>query len=381
MVKSEASWRSWSVGRFVLIGFVGLLLLFAVIGSLAPANAPTDGFVLEAQTQPFLLLTLMAFGGGLLSFVSPCTLPILPAYFAFAFQSGRKQIALNTFIFLLGLATMFSLLGATASAIGRLLLNSKDLLILFGGSLVIIFGVMSLLGKGFAGIQSENEQPNRNATLGGSFLFGLTFAVGWSTCVGPILGTMLTLAATTGSVFRGMLLLFIYALGLGLPLLIVSTFFGRASRKSLFWRVLRGKGWNVTVHVALIGLVWAFAFWRILVAFAQFLFFNIASLRGQEVTVGLEIGLLLVAIVGVALWIFSQPGERIVPLQLHSTQLISGVLFILMGILLLNGTLATLNSQVPIELTMCFADLEDNFMNLLTGRELVPIQNCQFWGN
>lgn len=380
MFGSEASWRNWSVGRLVLVGFVGLVLLFILIGSFTPSNTPTSGFVLEAQTQPFLLLTLMAFGGGLLSFVSPCTLPILPAYFAFAFQSGRKQIALNTLVFMLGLATMFSLLGATASAIGRILLNSKDLLVLLGGSLVIIFGVMSLLGKGFAGIQSENEPVSPNATLGGSFLFGLTFAVGWSTCVGPILGTMLTLAATTGSVLRGMLLLFIYALGLGLPLLIVSTFFGRASRQSLFWRILRGKGWQVTVHVALIGLVWALAIWRILVALAQFAFFNIASLRGQELTVGLEIGLLGVAIAAVALWIFSQPGERNISLQLHSTQLISGALFILMGFLLLNGTLATLNSQVPLELTMCFADLEDNFMNLLARRELIPIENCQFLG-
>jgi cytochrome c-type biogenesis protein len=354
--------RSLTPGRLILIGLIIALGVAIVLGTINQASVPEPEFSFGLQTQPFLVLTVLAFAGGLLSFLSPCTLPILPAYFAFAFQSGRRQIALNTFAFLLGLAAMFSLLGAGASAIGSVLRSSQNLILLLGGSLVLVFGVMSLLGKGFTGFKQEEEQVQRSTTLGGSFIFGLTFAVGWSSCVGPILGTVLTMAATTGSVMRGSLLLFIYALGLGLPLLVVSTLFGRASRQSLFWRVLRGKGRDVTVHAVVVGLLWALAIWRILVAVADYLLVG----SGQVVLAWQEYGLLAVAILGVALWIFTSPGERRVTLQLHSTQLISGLLFILLGVLMLNGTLATFNTLVPPDLAIWFADVEDQLISLFT---------------
>ena len=234
MLESESSSRGLSVGKIIVLGTVVLVVIFLIVGTINQTSAPPPTFAFGLQTQPFLVLSVLAFGGGLLSFLSPCTLPILPAYFAFAFQSGRKQIALNTLAFLLGLATMFSLLGAGASAIGSVLRDSQGMIMLIGGALILVFGVMSLLGSGFTGFKQEEESP-RSATLGGSFAFGLTFAVGWSSCVGPILGTVLTMAATTGSVLRGSMLLFIYALGLGLPLLLVSTLFGRelASMRSL----------------------------------------------------------------------------------------------------------------------------------------------------
>ena len=255
MLKSETPLRTLSVGRILVLGTMALVLIFLIVGTLNQSIAPEPTFAFGLQTQPFLVLAILSFGGGLLSFLSPCTLPILPAYFAFAFQSGRRQIALNTFAFMLGLATMFSLLGAGASAVGSLLRNSQGLIMLIGGALILVFGVMSLMGSGFTGMKTEESDIARRTTLGGSYIFGLTFAVGWSSCVGPILGTVLTMAATTSSVLRGGMLLFIYALGLGLPLLVVSTLFGRASRQSLFWRVLRGKGWEVSTHVAAIGLV------------------------------------------------------------------------------------------------------------------------------
>ena len=354
--------RSVSVGRMILIGLGILIVGFLIFGSLGQSSAdsqPGFGF----QQQSFLVLAFLSFAGGLLSFLSPCTLPILPAYFAFAFQSGRKQIALNTLVFMLGLATMFALLGASASALGRLLLQNQQLILLLGGGMIIIFGVMSLIGKGFTGMAANQDGgAPTNRTLGGTFLFGLTFAVGWSSCVGPILGAVLTLAAQTASVAQGVMLLFIYALGLGLPLIIVSTFFGRASRKSLLWRMMKGRGWDVTTHVMVVGLVWALAIWRILVAFGEYIFRSFDVFSGQQFTAGHEYGLLAVAIAGVALWIFTSPGERKTTLHMHSTQAFSGILFILMGALMLSGRLASFNSLVPPNIAIWFADLEDKIL-------------------
>lgn len=356
--------RSLSPVQLAVVIIIALVFAFLVIGTLTQSSAPEPAFG-GLQAQPFTALAFLAFFGGLMSFVSPCTLPILPAYFAFAFSSGRKQIAINTIVFMLGLAAVFSIMGAGASVLGRVLRQNQSLILLFGGSLVIMFGVMSLLGRGFGGIQKQDDQVARNNGIGGSFLFGMTFAVGWSSCVGPILGTVLTMAGTTGSVTRGMMLLFIYALGLGLPLIIVSTFFGRASRQSLFWRALRGKGWNVNAHALVVGLLWGFAIWRILVATGQYAFANFDAFAGQEFTTFHEFGLLAVALLGVGLWVFTSPSDRRkVQLHLHSTQLISGVLFIAMGLLLLSGTLATFNSLVPPDLAIWFADLEDNLIQL-----------------
>jgi len=189
--------RSFTQSQLLLGLIVTLVVAFIIYGSLnqPPADATA---IVGAPSGSFLVLALVAFAGGLFSFLSPCTLPILPAYFAFAFRSGRATIAANTLAFMLGLATMFSLFGAGASTLGSLLYQQQNLLLIVGGVAIIVFGIMSILGQGFAG-SAAAAQNERNTTMGGSFLFGLTFAVGWSTCVGPILGIVLTLAATTAS--------------------------------------------------------------------------------------------------------------------------------------------------------------------------------------
>lgn len=349
--------------QLIVVGITLLIIIFVIVGSITQSSAP-EPFFGGLQTQPFLILAMLALFAGLMSFASPCTLPILPAYFAFAFQSGRKQIALNTVVFMLGLASVFSIMGAGASVIGQVLRQNQTLILLISGSLILIFGVMNLLGRGFTGVSRQMDQKHTNSTRG-SFLFGMTFAVGWSSCVGPILGTVLTMAGTTGSVVRGMMLLFIYALGLGLPLIIVSTFFGRADRNGLFWRTLRGKGWNVSVRSILVGLIWALAIWRILVAAVQYAFLNIGYLSGQEFTTLHEIGLLVVAITGVVLWTLTSPEHRErIQLHLHSTQLVSGAMFVLLGLLFLNGSLATFNTLVPPDLAIWFAGLEDRIIEL-----------------
>ena len=356
--------KSLTPAQRLAAAIVAIVLLFVVVGSLLGSPTPSDGFSFGIQRQSFLVLAILAFAGGLLSFASPCTLPILPAYFAFAFQSGRKQIAANTIAFMLGLGVMFSLLGAGASAIGNVLNQSADLLLLVGGSAILVFGTMSLMGRGFSGLLQEGTV--RNNSLSGSFAFGLTFAVGWTSCTGPILGAVLTLAATTGDVLRGMMLLFIYTLGLGLPLLLVSTLFGRASRQSLFWRILRGKGWTMTVPRLAIGALWALIIWRILLAVANFALSEFHTLAARPLAPWQVYGLLAIAVLGVVLWIVTGRQRGPLTLHLHSTQLLSGILFIILGLLMISGILAYFNSLIPPDLAIWFADIEYWLINLFS---------------
>ncbi|MBK8987499.1 MAG: cytochrome c biogenesis protein CcdA [Chloroflexi bacterium] len=356
--------RTLSTGQWLLLVSIFLVVLFLIVGTVTQSST-TNEFSLGIQRQPFVVLAVLAFLAGLLSFVSPCTLPVLTAYFAFAFQSERQRIATNTLAFMLGLATTFSILGAVGFVVGRILLQNQQLLLLVGGSVILMFGVMSLLGMGFGGVAQGSGQQF-GASVGGSYLFGLTFAVGWSSCVGPILGSVLTLAAQTASVWHGMMLLFIYTIGLGLPLLIVSTFFGRMSRQSLFWRALKGKGWDWDTHVFVVALVWALAVWRILVAAFVYAQRRFAFMSGLEPSLGVELGLLALAIVGAALWVLTSSAERRTVVHLHTTQLVSGALFILMGLLMLEAQLAYFNNIIPPGLAEWLAVQEERLITLFT---------------
>lgn len=357
--------KGLSVGQKLVVGIVTAVLVFLILGSIN-SNSNPNPFAVGLQTQPFSILAILAFGGGLLSFVSPCTLPVLTAYFAFAFQSGRSQIAANTLAVMIGLGTTFALFGAVGFTLGRTLLRNQSLLMLVGGAVIMVMGVMSLLGRGFGGIDTSGgggAQP-KSATLGGSYLFGLTFAIGWSSCVGPILGAVLTLAAQTTSVWNGMMLLFIYTLGLGLPLIIVSTMFGRMSRQSTVWVLLRGKGWEWNTHTFVIAFIWSLAIWRIVVALVDYLFRSYPVFIGREMTLGVELFLLALCVAGAALWTFTSSEERHTTVHLHSTQLISGALFIFIAILMLNGALTTINSLIPTDLALWFVTLEEKFIAL-----------------
>lgn len=114
----------------------------------------------------------------------------------------------------------------------------------------------------------------------------------------------------------------------------------------------------------MVGLVWALAVWRILVAFSQYAFDNLAVLAGQSFNGGHQIGLLFIVIAGAALWAYSGSGPRKTTIQLHSTQLFSGALFILMAVLMLDGTLADFNSLIPADLAIWFSGLEESLITL-----------------
>ncbi|HEX6289790.1 MAG TPA: cytochrome c biogenesis protein CcdA [Herpetosiphonaceae bacterium] len=232
----------------VALGFV-VIAGAIIVGLLLPAGGERLGTVESGQSAMGLVLSaaLPTFLAGIFSFLSPCTLPILPAYFAFTFEARRQQIALMTLAFFLGLATTMTLFGATASLLGSALTTSnvRQTLTFWGGILIIGLGIANMLGKGFSGIQMQ-QRPS--ATFAGTYLFGMTFALGWSACVGPILGTLLTLLVAQGaSVLAGAVLAQIYALGLALPLFVVATFFRQMGTSSRAWRLLRGRGFSVQV--------------------------------------------------------------------------------------------------------------------------------------
>lgn len=215
---------------------IGVLLVVAL--STIKRGAPVS--ILGGN---LLVLSVAALFAGLLSFLSPCTLPILPAYFAFTFQAGKQNLVGMIVSFVLGLATTLPILGASATAVSLLLLNNIRQITVIGGLMIIAFGVMSTFGKGFSGPQIQ-ERPSANAM--GSYIYGATFALGWTACVGPILGAILTLLATQGAaVLQGALLAFIYAIGLGLPLIIVSAFFSKMGQGSRFWMIMRSRGFTL----------------------------------------------------------------------------------------------------------------------------------------
>ena len=184
---------------------------------------------------------------GLGSFVAPCILPIIPAFLAYISgttlsdlnqKSGTKlvtinrtNVILNTVFFVLGFSIVFSTLGVIInSTLGGLSSDLISGLNQIGGIIIIGFGIFLLLTTKFRSLNIEKKFfPKREkASYPLSFLFGLAFAAGWTPCVGPILGTILTLAAATPAV--SFYLLLAYSLGLGIPFILMGVFFSRATR-------------------------------------------------------------------------------------------------------------------------------------------------------
>jgi cytochrome c-type biogenesis protein len=181
--------------------------------------------------------SLIALSAGFLSFVSPCVLPLLPSYVSFITglsmdeltKGGDKArvkgiIIRNSLIFIAGFSFVFILLGASATLIGQILITYQGLIRKVGGTIVVLLGfyIMGLLRMDLLSSEKKIHLEGRPAGYLGSFLVGITFAAGWTPCVGPILGGILLYASTTGSVMSGISLLSAYSIGLGLPLFIAS---------------------------------------------------------------------------------------------------------------------------------------------------------------
>ena len=180
-----------------------------------------------------------AFGAGLLSFASPCVLPLVPPYVAFMAGVSldelrtaeptsvvRRQVLFSAFAFVFGFSTVFVLLGAGASAIGQALLGYKVALGTFAGAMIIMMGLH------FLGVfripllyrEARIHVAERPAGPFGAYVIGLAFGFGWTPCIGPILGTIFSVAASRDTVGEGTLLLAVYSAGLGVPFVLAGLF-------------------------------------------------------------------------------------------------------------------------------------------------------------
>jgi len=186
---------------------------------------------------------LTAFAGGIISFLSPCVLPLAPPYLAYLGGTTLDRIsgedrevdpylARHVFIsacfFVAGLATVFVILGATASVLGQMLLRYKVELAQISGGIIVVLGLhfLHVFRIPFLDREARLKGPAKAGGHGTSYVIGIAFAFGWTPCIGPILGAILALAAQEETITSGTLLLAVYALGLGVPFLIAAAFIG-----------------------------------------------------------------------------------------------------------------------------------------------------------
>lgn len=221
----------------------------------------------------------IAFTAGLLSFLSPCVLPLVPSYLTFVtgmsledVQRSRRAALIHALLFILGFTIIFVALGATATLAGRLLLTHRVWITRVGGILVIIFGLYLLGAFNLGAFNRERRIHLTNKPLGylGTVLVGVAFGAGWSPCLGPILGGILTYTATQADLGRGLVLLGTYSMGLAVPFLFAALALERflsavqRFRRHLAW-VSRASG----ALLVLVGLLMVTDYMRVLTAYLQ----------------------------------------------------------------------------------------------------------------
>ena len=175
----------------------------------------------------------ISFVAGVLSFLSPCILPLIPIYISYITGISIEQLqesknTLKIFIislfFISGFTLIFVLMGASATAIGNFILKKKNILRIIGGIIIIIFGLHLIGILKIKKLYTEKRIVLKNKKTGylSSFLLGMAFSAGWTPCVGPVLSSILIIAANEKTVLRGIILLFTYSIGIGIPFLITS---------------------------------------------------------------------------------------------------------------------------------------------------------------
>lgn len=193
--------------------------------------------IVDAGLIPAMIVALAA---GLLSFISPCVLPVVPPYLAYMSgtsvtdlgkaDSGAQRRALATALFfVLGLSTVFLFLGFTASALGAFFLKNQQTFNMVAGAIVMVFGAhfVGAIRIPFLLREARIDAGDKGGSAFGAYVLGLAFAFGWTPCIGPQLGAILSMAASESNVARGTILLAVYAAGLGIPFLLVAAFFPR----------------------------------------------------------------------------------------------------------------------------------------------------------
>ena len=183
-----------------------------------------------------------AFAAGLLSFISPCVLPLVPPYLCFLagvtldqltgddgeVRVPRLRIFLASLAFVLGFTTVFVVLGASASVIGRVVMSYLDIFGYIAGAIIIVMGLhfLGVFRIGLLYREARVHVERRPAGFLGAYFVGVAFAFGWTPCVGPVLAAILFVAGTEDTVTSGAALLAVYSLGIGLPFLLASLFAG-----------------------------------------------------------------------------------------------------------------------------------------------------------
>src|SRR6476620_2052916 len=182
------------------------------------------------MAEPASIGLALAFSAGLLSFLSPCVLPLIPSYLTFVtgvglddLGSARRAALVHALLFVLGFTLIFIALGASATVLGRLLVAYRQWITRIGGALVILFGLYLLGVVRVSAFERERRVHLANKPVGylGTALVGVAFGAGWTPCLGPILGAILTYTAAT-DLSRGLPLLLAYSLGLALPFLLAA---------------------------------------------------------------------------------------------------------------------------------------------------------------
>ena len=214
--------------------------------------------LIDAGLMPAMIIALVA---GVISFLSPCVLPIVPPYLAYMSgvsvsdlnrKEGPRSAVVPALFFVLGLSTVFLLLGFAASALGKVLLSYSDMFSTVAGIIVMIFGAhfIGIYRIGFLDREARLDVGDQGGSSMGAYVLGLAFAFGWTPCIGPILGAILTASATSATIGEGVALLAVYSAGLGIPFLVVAGFTDSIAGR------LRGIGrWGRRLHQAAGGVM------------------------------------------------------------------------------------------------------------------------------
>jgi cytochrome c-type biogenesis protein len=181
----------------------------------------------------------LVFLAGVLSILSPCILPLIPAFFSYTFKE-KKKITKMTTVFFFGFAAVFVTMGIVAALLGQSIISLQagiPYIITLAGLGLIFFGILSFFGRGFSSVIKTRFK--KGTDISGVFVMGLFFAIGWSACLGPIIAGILLVAAIPGNVAYAAIMLFVYSLGIMAPLLILSLFYDKLNLGNNRWT--RGK--------------------------------------------------------------------------------------------------------------------------------------------
>lgn len=219
------------------------LFLATIVAAAATSHTSIPASILAIQqdnqaTAERILLNvsfITAFLAGALTLLSPCVLPLFPAFFAYTFKE-KKQITKMTLLFFIGFASMFVVMGLFAAFLGEasiiIVQENAALFVQIAGALLIVLGLSTIFGKGFFGIILKTKPAN---DILGMLVYGVLFALGWTACVGPILAGILVMAALYHNYFIALVLMFFYSLGIFVPLFILAIFYDKTKLEKLSW--------------------------------------------------------------------------------------------------------------------------------------------------